>query len=455
MLGCLVSIGIHLSGCNAPRDELAEFNRFYERGDMLGAETYLQKKVRLGPAPAGEDLLWAVQRGLVERVRKNYDTSNQWFDRAEDMSKVFDSDLRALDAVGTTIVNDNAMPYRGEAYDMIMVNTYKAINFMALGKDDLARVEFNRALDRQMRARQRFSQEIQKRKAQMEQDAKGKKVNLKRTLEDPNTEARIRQQYSNLYDFQAYPDFVNPMATYLAGIFFMMTRDPGKAVDPIKESSAMVPENEAIAQDFEAVQQWLDRGRAPAPCVWVVYENGLGPVKEEFRVDLPLWLVSNEMVYAGVALPKLLTRGRATEHMDVNTAGTWVQTELVADMDRVIQTEFSKDFPGILARAILAASAKAVVQHALLDRKNSSGSQFLGLMMASYAAATTVADVRIWTGLPKEFQVARVPMPAHGRLDIRLAGRSMEILIDRCQYALVHVKMVSGQGEPLWEVITR
>ena len=454
MIGLLVSIGIQLSGCNAPQSQLAEFNRLYEGGNFGGAEAYLQKKVKTRPFAAGENLLWAVQLGLVERICKNHSLSNQWFDTAENLSQAFDGDIKSLDVVGTTVINDNATPYRGESYDMIMVNTYKALNFMAMGKDDLARVEFNRALERQMRAREQFNKEIQKRKDQMEKDAQGKKVNLKKSLADPNTEANIRAQYPNLYDFRAYPDFVNPMATYMAGVFFMMTRDPAKAVDLIKESTGMVPDNAAIAEDFKAVQQWLDLGRAPAPCVWVVYENGLGPVKEEFRVDLPLWLVSNEMIYAGIALPRLASRDQAADCVQVNAAGTWVRTQVVADMDRVIQTEFSKDFPGVLARAILAASAKAVVQHTLLDREAASG-QFLGMIMAGYTAATTVADVRIWSGLPKEFQVARVPMPAQGRLEIRVAEKSIEIPINSCQYALVYVKMVSHRTEPLWEVVTR
>jgi len=454
LAGLYALITVLLAGCNTPQNRLAEFNRLYEKGDMSGAASYLTEKIKPGDSASGANLLWTMQLGLVERTRKQYAASNQWFDKAEALSKAFDTDITALDVIGTTMVNDNTRPYRGHAYDMIMVNTYKALNFMALGRDDLARVEFNRALERQIRAREAFNKEIQQRKEQMDKSARSKNVNLDKTLNDPNTEARIRKYYPNLYDFQAYPDFVNPAATYLAGVSFMMTDDPGKAADLIKESAGMVPDNTVIARDFASLQDWLDRGRAPAPCAWGVFENGLGPVKEEFRVDLPLWMVSNRMIYTGIALPRLVNRAPAADAIEVNSADGWVRTEPVADMDRVIQTEFAKNFPGILTRAIIAAAGKAVVQNTLLD-KQEPGTQVLGLMMAAYTAATTVADVRMWTGLPKEFQAARVPMPAGGALTLRVAGRSLEIPIESCRYAMVYVKMVSHQSEPLWNVITR
>jgi hypothetical protein len=444
-----------LGGCNIPRGHLTKFNQFYEQGNLVGAQGYAQKLAKTKSDPTGDDLLWALQMGAVERARKDFSQSNQWFDRAEEMMKSLDAAFKGLDVVGSTLVNETVLPYRGEAYDGIMVNTYKALNFMAMGNDEYARVEFNRALDRQMRARERFNQEIQKVKDKMAADQNGKKVNYSETVENPDLKTRVGNQYPGLYDFQAYPDFVNPFSTYIAGLFFTMTGDPAKAVDLLKESAGMLPDNRTVAEDFESVQRWLDRGQAPEPAVWVVYESGLGPVKEEFRIDLPLILVTRKVYYAGIALPRLVFRSRAAESLEVESSGSRVRTELVADMDRVIQTEFSKDYPGILMRAVMAAAAKVAAQAVLLDRKDT-GSLMVGLAISAYSAVTTVADVRIWTSLPKQFQVARVPMPTDGQLTVRIAGgRDIKIPVQRCRYALVCVKMISGSGEPVWNVVTR
>ena len=134
------------------------------------------------------------------------------------MLKYFDEQFRLADGIGSTMVNDNIIPYRGQEYDGIMVNTYKALNFMAEGKMDLARVEFNRALDRQRRAKENFSQEIDKLRSQLE--AKDQNDFSKANVENPKIDELLTQKYPNLHNFEVYPDFVNPFTTYLAGIYF-------------------------------------------------------------------------------------------------------------------------------------------------------------------------------------------------------------------------------------------
>lgn len=453
-VGVLILALAVLPGCNVPRGRLAKFNQSYEQGNVSGAQRYAQQLVKPKSPPAGDNLLWALQLGAVKRTLGDFAQSNEWFDRAEEMMKHYDTSFKGLDVVGTTLVNETVLPYRGEEYDAIMVNTYKALNFMALGQDDLARVEFNRALERQMRARERFSAEIQKLKDRMAADRNGKKVDYDKTVESPEIKNRIAAQYPGLTDFQAYPDFVNPFSTYLAGVFFTMIGDPGKAVDLLKESAGMLPDNHTVAQDFEQVQQWLDKGIAPEPAVWVVYEEGLGPVKNEFRIDLPLFLVSRQVFYAGIALPRLVPRRQAIDHLEVESSPGWVRTELVADMDRVIHTEFAKDYPGILIRAIVAATAKVAAQKVVSDR-GGTGGQVMGLMVAAYGAVTTTADVRIWTSLPKQFQVVRVPRPADGTLRVRAGGQTVEIPLEGGRYALVHLRMISGASKPTWNAIVR
>ena len=51
--------------------------------------------------------------------------------------------------VGASLTNLSALPYRGRAYDKVLINAYKALNYMQLGEFDKARVELNRALQRQ------------------------------------------------------------------------------------------------------------------------------------------------------------------------------------------------------------------------------------------------------------------------------------------------------------------
>jgi len=430
------------AGCNAPQGHLATFNSHFLSSDYENSALFAEGKISKQKNPKGEDLLWALQLGTVERIRQDYPKSTETFDKAEEMLKYYDEQFRLADGIGSTIVNENIIPYRGEEYDGIMVNVYKALNFMAERKMDLARVEFNRALDRQRRAKEKFNEEIRKLQAELEKDQQKDKFS-KSNAENPETQELLAQKYPNLYNFEAYPDFVNPFATYLAGVFFNLVSDHSKAVDLLKESYGMVGDNAYIAEDLLITENILDG-----------FENGLGPVKKEFRLDIPLFVATDKVKYIGIALPELEFRDRAYQYLVAKVDGNDYKTCLVSDMDRVVQTEFSKDFKGILTRAIISATAKAIAQYAL-EKQDSSASSLASVFMAAYSYATTAADVRIWTTLPKDFQIARFPKPKNGKLKVTPADAiPFEINIPGCNNAIVYVRIPTNQAEPIFEVIT-
>jgi len=440
-------------GCNAPKQYLTAFNKRFESMDYENSALFAEKRIGKRENPKGEDLLWALQLGTVERIRQDYQKSTECFDKAEDMLKYYDEQSRIADGLGSTIASDNVVPYRGEEYDGVMINVYKALNFMAQGELDLARVEFNRALDRQRRAKEKFSEEISKLKSEVEENQQEGEL-YKSSIEDPKTRERLAEKYPNLYEFEAYPDFVNPFATYLAGIYFNLVGDHSKAVDLLKESYGMVNDNAYIAEDLAVTEDVLDGDGELRDTVWLIFENGLGPVKKEFRVDLPLFIATNKVKYAGIALPKLEYRDIAYEYLTAEVDGQVYKTCLVSDIDRVVQTEFNKDFDGILTRAIISATAKAVAQYAL-EEQGSSAASFASIAVAIYSFASTAADVRIWTTLPKEFEVARFKKPKNGRLRITPSGSiPLDIEIPSCNNAVVYVRYTTSQAPPVYEVMT-
>jgi len=440
------------TGCNAPKDQLKVFNTSFEASNYDNSALFAQQKIGRQKNPAGEDLLWTMQLASVERIRQNYPQSTEYFDKAEDMLKYYDEQFKGGDIIGSTAVNENVIPYRGEEYDGVMVNTYKALNFMAEGKMDLARVEFNRALDRQRRAKEKFVEEINKLNSKLEQNQQ-QNAFAKSNVENPTTHQLLAEKYPNLYNFQAYPDFVNPFATYLAGVYFNLVGDHAKAVDLLKESYGMVGGNPFIAEDLSVTEGVLGGGGRLENTVWLIFENGLGPVKEEFRIDIPLFIATSQVKYVGIALPKLEFRNKAYPYLLVNSDDKEYMTLPVADMDRVVQTEFSKDFGGILTRAIISATAKAVAQYAI-EQQGSNAATMLSYAVAAYSFASTAADVRIWTALPKDFQVARFPKPKNGKLKIIPPGSiTLDIDIPQCNNAVVYIKIITNQAVPVCNVM--
>ena len=443
------------AGCNAPKDQLAAFNGRFESFDYAKSAHFAAGKISKRTNPKGEDLLWALQLGTVQRIQRQYAESTETFDKAEEMLKYFDMQSSLGDGFGSTIANDNVIPYRGEEYDGIMVNVYKALNFMAEKKFDLGRVEFNRALDRQRRAKEKFSVEIKKLRSELESGQQRNKF-AKTNVDNPETSRQLAQRYPNLYNFEAYPDFVNPFATYLAGIFFNLVSDHAKAVDLLKESYGMVGDNSYIAEDLKETEDILNGKGRLEDTVWLIFENGLGPVKRELRMDIPLFIETDNIKYVGIALPELFFRNKAHQYLVAEANGIDYQTRLVADMDRVVQTEFSKDYGGILTRAIISATFKTTAQYALENQgKDSSKYQVASILMAAYSFVTTAADVRIWTSLPKEFQVARFAKPENGTIKIKRPGSvDFEINIPNCNNAIVYVRIITSQAKPTVEVMT-
>lgn len=287
----------------------------------------------------------------------------------------------------------------------------------------------------------------------MEQEQSKKDSRVKQNVENPEVQELITGRYPGLYEFQAYPDFVNPFTTYIAGVYFNLIGDHSKAVTFLKESYGMVSDNKYIAEDLAVTEQILDGQGELKDVVWVIFENGMGPIKEEFRIDIPLFLATDKVKYVGIALPKLAFRERAYPSLSIRAGGQTYNTQIVADMDRVVQTEFNKDFKGTLTRAIISATAKAAAQYAL-DKQGGSEANLASVFVAVYSFATTVADVRIWTTLPKDFQVARFPMPADRLMTIELPNAGpLKVEIPPCKNVLVYVRIPFAQARAVCNVI--
>lgn len=411
-LGTLV---FFMGGCaSAIQGHGESLNKFDASMDTLKCDFQeIDKKIE----SKDDVILWGIQGGSLARNCKNFQKSNTLFDKAEEIYKI-DADMdNALNNVGesakSVLVNNNVNEYEGCTYEKVMVNTYKGLNFLSLSDKDNARVEFNRAIDRQRRAKEYFEKEI------LEKQAKSKDNPNTTVAQNQQTIGVINQAYAGDFDFTAYPDFVNPFTTYMSGLFFLLDGSYNKASDLWKEALLMDPLNPVYKEDLALAEAMANASNKSMKqkYAWVIYENGRGMAKDEIRIDIPLFLVTKKVFYTGIALPKLKKRNESYAHLSLRQNNTELaKTTMVANMDAVIQTEFSKKFPLIVSEAILNTVAKTVSQQQLQKKTGLVG----GLLGAVYQGMTNKADVRSWTALPKNFQIARVP----------LNGMPLEIVTD-------------------------
>lgn len=355
-----------------------------------------------------DTILWGIQGGSLARNCNNYKKSNIFFEQAEKKYKEnVDKDStigNVAEGTASVLVNNNINDYEGNVYEKVMVNTYKALNYASLGDFTNARVEFNRALDRQRRAKDFFQKEIDAKKKEEDKKVKDEKAkNTQKSANNTKTNKVIYDKYNKLLnDFKAYPDFINPFTTYISGVYFFLNGDAKKSRGLFKEALRMDPKNKQIKSDYELSKKFSKKVKKTSKekYAWIIYENGEGMVKDEINIHIPVFLLSKKVLYTGMALPKIVERKESYSYLDINGN----KTVEISNMDNVIKTEFKKRFPLIVTEAVLNTVFKTFAQYELKRNTGLIG----GLIGAAYQGLTNKADVRSWTALPKNFQSQRI-----------------------------------------------
>lgn len=452
-----------LVGCEtiAPRETLQNFNTSYQSGDYsTAAQVALERSGGL-QSTGKPELLWSLQAGSALTASGQFATSNQVFDAAEELAKIEDMEsivTKGAEAITSTLVNNNLNRYSPTVYDGVMINTYKALNNIFLQDADNARIEFNRAADRQRRAEEFFSAKIEQERRKQEQAPDTQRTAGVSADRQAATDS-IYQAYPELTHWQVYPDFVNPFTDYLHGLHFMLASadrdDYSKARDSMRRVAGMTPDNAAVKTDLMVINNLITgkwRKENLNPAVWVVFENGLGPEIQEVLIPVPLFLVSDKVEYSQIALPRLRERTQAYPYLELLSEGSAIgKTETVASIDRVIQTEFKNAFPYRVTEAVASTIAKGLIQYQASKEFGLAGS----LMAGVYQATTTRADTRIWTALPKDVQVARVRPPQDGQLVIAAPGLAepLHIQLPDSQFSVVYIKATAPGVRPVYQVV--
>ncbi|MFP2770146.1 COG3014 family protein [Oceanisphaera sp. KMM 10153] len=446
-----------LSGCTSiqQKNKFGDFEQAIVDGRTLDAMALAELGADIDETTGeADDLLWSLQAAALMRQEKIYSKSNRLFDSAEAKMKGEDTKhllLQGAELAGSMLLNDSITSYQQSQYDGVMVNTYKALNFMAEGDYANARIEWNRTEDRQRRAAEHFAKKITAQQEELaKEEEKVDQENINRSLEAASP--LLQEQGVDLSQWNAYEGYVNPFATYLHGLYFMLKAqdksDYSKARDSFKRVYGLT-RNADVKVDMNMANSLL-QGRninKHKPAVWVVFENGLGAKKEEFRIDLPLFVLTSNVSYSGIALPKLVERSPAYSNLQIGR----IKTRPLANMDRIIQAEFKSEFPYILSREVIRATLKTVAQKQVQDK-----SPLLGMVAGIAQAASTGADIRGWTTLPKEWQLARINRPNNGKLKITAPELSLPLEVEldaNSRFHLVYVKAAAPLQQPEIEVI--
>ena len=445
-----------ICGCRHP---MADYEAKLIGGDYSGAATIATEEIKDGD---NDELMWRLMAGSANRLAGESESAIAQFDRAEDV--MIDHDGTSVFSKGMTttwamMTNDKAFPYDGGGQDRIMTCLYKAIDFAANGKPDAARTELNRAAQHQENwiyerrkeiadAKDRLDKDVEayKKEKQSDNAAAAKSGNIDSgsvvdgAFANADFAAQVKAQSGfdmatdGVLDNLQPVDWMNPYISHVTGVFRWLNGD--EARNYLKDAASCDANNVVFKRDFAE----CDQGAKPQNQVWVWVEEGLGPKREEWRIDLPLILipyVNRFVMYAGMAFPKLVNRASAGENWQVKTsAGAMPMTETV-DMDAKMKLEFDVYFRGALIREITRTTVKigtqvalGVVAENLDDWRTQVALRSAQVAAAVWAASTTGADTRSWTALPKKVHGIRLDRPVDGKIQIANGyGNVVEITV--------------------------
>lgn len=426
MLACVAAAGA--GGCQRGlRETMASIDTSYAAGQYAQASTIASGAAADSQGDEQDRLVYWMAAGHMAQAAGDLEASRRWFGMAyEQVRPYLDTKAEATvsEAVATTAVNQTVRIYRGTPPERIMLCGLQSVNCLAEGNLDAARLELNRARDFQQDAVARFQQEVA-----AEQSAA--QDSWKKEGWDPaiagGTVDQVRAQQGQLANIRGYASFGNPFVSYMRAVFLIAASgEPGdrqNARADLKSVQEMVPGIVAAEEDIALIDANAPAGRMPV--TWVFFLTGLAPRYDEFRLDIPIPV--GQVNYVSAAFPVLKTRNDYVDAIEAPGADgiSRIRSVQLADLDAVVTEEFNARLPAIVTQEIISSAAKAAATWAASQAAYSQDF-YAGLAVQvagiAYQAASTAADLRCWSTMPKQVGLLRVPTPASGALEIRRAS---------------------------------
>ncbi len=421
------------------------------------AGQYLDAKGQPKYDPAS--LLDALEAGKAFNDAGMWALSRDAFDAAAKLlswkEDTVDTPAEVANLVGTTLTSDAFGAYQGKIHQGSLIDYYQAINHLMLGNEADARVDFNRLQVRQSNAL-----------TQLAAYTKSVNSSVKDGLSDEeNTGARKSLG-------EVGPKVADGIKDLPAGMSQSKIRlAAGDVMSALFRSTSSAKEDKRsnISRDMlrsagkasatrggSAMIAYLDREirksrGALNNKVIVVYEDGVGPGLKEFRIDLPLFLVSDQVTYTGIALPQFVPGQPSFGGIKIGKGKAAGETATLTDLNELAGLEFDAAYKGIVAKAVISTVLKTTAQAAINSQlDNSMMGTLLKIGTGVAQAAITQADTRSWANLPNTIQIAVVDRPKDGKLTLAAAGGQSiaTVEVEKDVNTLLLVKASGTAGQP-------
>lgn len=366
-------------------------------------------------------VLFHLEAGALYHATGNFTNSNRHLEAAGTQIDVFEGQAKVkvgLEFLGL-MSNQQNLPYEGRAYDKVMLYTYRALDYLALGELDKARPEIIHAYQCQQDAVEDNKRRIEK--AQEAGQSHKNRAIIEASQANPAFQSQLAQAATGEEGFKYYADYVNPFTVYIDGLYFlhagMDVSDIERARKSLSRVQEVVGSNKFVQADLQLAEN-PGAAASATPCTYVIFETGRAVSRNQIRLNLP-FIVQGRVVMVTVAFPRLEFHNDQAHELNVKAGDAEEKTLTIASLDSIVALDFKNEWPIILTKTMISASMKAASNYEIA--KNDAYG-VMGLFKGIVDAMINIADTRTWTTLPKEFQVARIPTPSDRKLTLSTSG---------------------------------
>lgn len=410
----IILLGLGSYSCMSFYQKMSRFQQYAEMGNFEDAEKTLASSKKT--SEGRNRFLYFCNMGWTQHMLGNEENSNVLLNQADDYIEN-EKENWALDAL-TFLSNPTIKPYEPERIESIMVNYYKAMNYLQLNDKEAALVEARRMTQKLYEQNERY------------------KGNENRYSDDAFAHILI----GLIYD--ASGDYNNAFIAY---------RNADRIYDEIYQPQFSISTPQQLKEDIlrtadlSGMRSEVDRFERKFGMTYravqheaqmiFFWENGFGPVKDQWSINFtkvsskggfvtfandelglsfPIFIgdmssqdktAFAQLEFFRIAFPKYVERKTVFKEAQVSIDGQSYSLQLAQDISAIANKVLNDRMLLELATSISRLAAKKATE-AIIRHQN----QDIGAAVGIINALTETADTRNWQTLPNHIYYTRIPL---------------------------------------------
>ncbi len=357
---CALAVVLGVTGCAGLRSydqQLQATMSSAASGNVDGAIKLLDE------ANSGtKDLLYYLELGMLQRLGQRYGDSQKSWQAAVERVQVTDAGedegINALRNATSYVVNDSVRPYSGYDYEKTMLLTHMALNYLAMGDMDQARVAIKQTHELEGQIAEARRKEVER----VEEDAKkrGAQTSFKElngypieTIDNADVNA-LRNSYQSA------------LSHYLAGFVYEALGEASLAAPGYRMANELQPNQPALEEALRGLDQRMTQRDDGMTDVLFVVGAGSAPALQsrQFRMAVQ---TNTRAVLVVVSFPVMAENQywRAPTGIAFDGGTDSVAFTPITSIDLMARRRLLDDMPAIMLRGTIRSASRAALQAGL------------------------------------------------------------------------------------------